>query len=138
MNLTVLAMGGTRVTAAAYVGCHPDTIRKTELRDEEFAQNLEQAESKHEVSQLAYISSAGKESRHWRAAAWALERRYPGRYGQRRPELFTLDQVSHVVTQFASVILDEVTDSVQRERILARLTVLSASLQSTALAGDNS
>ena len=99
----ILVMGGTRATAAAYVGCHPDTIRNTELRDPEFAKQLEHAESRHEVSQLSYIANAGKEGRHWRAAAWVLEHRYPGRYGRRRPNLFTLDQVTHVLTQFAGL-----------------------------------
>ncbi len=132
----VLAMGGTRAIAASYVGCHPDTIRNTELRDEAFAQALEAAESKHEVSQLSHINNAGREGRHWRAAAWVLEHRYPSRYGKRRPDLFTLEQVSHVLTQFAEVILDEVTDSEAREKILARLAELTTGLQSDA-AGEN-
>ena len=65
-----------------------------------------------------------------------LEHRYPSRYGKRRPDFFTLDQVSHVLTQFAEVILDEVTDPDAREKILARLAELTAGLQS-ATAGEN-
>ena len=128
----VLAMGGTRAIAASYVGCHPDTIRNTALRDEAFALALEAAESKHEVAQLSHINKAGQEGRHWRAAAWVLEHRYPSRYGKRRPDLFTLEQVAHVLTQFAEVILDEVTDPEAREQILARLAELTAGLQSAA------
>jgi hypothetical protein len=133
----VLAMGGTRATAASYVGCHPDTIRRTELRDEAFAAALEAAESKHEVLQLSYINSAGKDGRYWRAAAWVLEHRYPTRYGARRENLFTLEQTSHVLTQFAGVILDEVTDDDQRQRILARLDELTSGLQASAPGGDS-
>ncbi len=132
----ILAVGGTRTTAAAYVGCHPNTIRNTELRDEAFAQALEQAESKHEVAQLSYINNAGKEGRHWRAAAWALENRYPGRYGRRKADRFTLEQVTHVLTQFAGVILDEVSEDDPRQRILERLAELATSLRLSA-AGEN-
>jgi hypothetical protein len=128
----ILAMGGTRVTAARFVCCHPDTIRNTALRDEEFAQALEQAESKHEVAQLAYINNAGKDHRFWRAAAWALEHRYPRRYGRGTGSLYTLEQVIHVLTQFAGVILDEISDRQQRQQILARLETLTAELHAVA------
>lgn len=132
----ILAMGGTRATAARFVGCHPDTIRNTALREEEFAQDLEQAESKHEVAQLAYINNAGKDHRFWRAAAWALEHRYPRRYGRGTAGLYTLEQITHVLTQFAGVILAEVSDDEQRQQILARLETLTSELQAAA-AGDN-
>jgi hypothetical protein len=132
----VLAMGGTRTIAASYVGCHPDTIRNTELRDEAFAAALEAAESKHEVLQLSYINSAGKEGRYWRAAAWVLEHRYPTRYGARRQNLFTLEQTSYILAQFAEVILDEVTDDEQRQKILARLAELTAGLQASEAGGQ--
>lgn len=132
----ILAMGGSRAIAAAYVGCHPNTIRKHILRDEAFAQAVEQAESKHEVAQLSYINSAGKEGRHWRAAAWLLEHRYPGRYGRRKTDQFTLEQVTHILTQFAGVILDEIEVEEMRQRILGRLSELATSLRLSA-AGEN-
>lgn len=132
----ILAMGGSRAIAAAYVGCHPNTIRKLILRDEAFAQAVDQAESKHEVAQLSYINSAGKEGRHWRAAAWMLEHRYPGRYGRRKSDRFTLEQVTHILTQFAGVILDEVDAEDVRQRILDRLSELATNLRLSA-AGEN-
>jgi truncated hemoglobin YjbI len=131
----ILAVGCSRATAARYVGCHPDTIRKTAQRDEEFATALERAESKHEVKNLAFIDQAAKEGKYWRAAAWALERKYPGRYGARRPDLFTAEQMAHALRQFADVILEEVPDAKRREKIMARLAELAASLQSSAKTG---
>lgn len=131
----VLAMGGSRAIAARYVNCHPDTIRNTAQRDLEFALALEQAESKNEVRHLAFINKAAEEGRYWRAAAWVLERKYPSRYGARRPDMFTVEQVSHVLAQFAGVILAEVPDASQRERILLRLSDLTAGLQSSAVPG---
>lgn len=131
----ILAVGCSRATAARYVGCHPDTIRNTALRDEAFAEALGQAESKHEVRHLTFINKAAEEGRYWRAAAWALERRFPSRYGRRRGDLFTAEQVSHVLAQFAGAILDEVPDAEQQERILARLTGLTERLQASAAKG---
>lgn len=131
----ILAVGCNRTTAAHYVGCHPDTIRKTALRDPQFALDLERAESNHEVKHLAFISKAAEEGRYWRAAAWALERKYPGRYGPRRPDTFTLEQVAHVLQQFAAIVVSEVSEAEQQERILARLDDLTAGLQSSSIPG---
>jgi hypothetical protein len=126
----VLAVGGSRATAAQYVGCHPDTIRNTAQRDPEFAADLEHAESKHEVKHLTFINKAAAEGRYWRAAVWALERKFPGRYGRRHPDMFTIEQVSHVLTQFAAVILEEVPEETQRGKILSRLSELTVRLES--------
>lgn len=131
----ILAVGCSRATAARYVGCHPDTIRNTAQRDDKFALDLERAESKHEVKHLAFINKAAEEGKYWRAAAWALERKYPGRYGTRRPDRFTVEQVSHVLSQFAAVILEEVPEASERQRILSRLSDLTAGLQSSASGG---
>jgi hypothetical protein len=131
----ILAVGCSRATAARYVGCHPDTIRNTAERDEDFAMALERAESKHEVKHLAFIDKAAKEGKYWRAAAWALERKYPGRYGTRRPNTFTFEQMAHVLQQFADVILEEVSDARKREKIMVRLADLTAGLQSSAKTG---
>jgi hypothetical protein len=133
----ILAVGCSRATAAQYVGCHPDTIRNTAQRDPEFAAALEQAESRHELKHLALINKAAEEGKYWRAAAWALERKYPGRYGRRHPDMFTVEQVSHVLAQFAfaGVILEEVPEDGQRGRILARLSELTLRLETAGAEG---
>lgn len=130
----ILAVGCTRATAARYVGCHVSTIRRTALREPAFRRALRQAESKHEVLHLSYISKAAKEGRYWRAAAWALERKYPNRYGQRKPLSITIEQVTQVLSQFADVILEEVPAAADRKRILVRLSALSLSLQASTTA----
>jgi hypothetical protein len=132
----VVLAGGSRAIAAAYVGCHPDTIRNTEARDAEFASALEAAESKHEVLQLSYINNAGKEGRYWRAAAWVLEHRYPTRYGLHRTNLYSLEQMTHVLTQFAELLLDEISDEDLRRRLLARIGELTAGLQTAATGAE--
>jgi hypothetical protein len=125
----ILAVGCTRTIAARYVGCHVKTIRNTARRDAEFARAIEQAETKHEIMHLTHINKAAGEGRFWRAAAWALERRYPDRYARRRPHTITIEQMSHALDQFAGVVFEEVTDPEHRQRILQPIEELTAQLQ---------
>jgi len=128
----ILAVGCSRETAAKYVGCHRTTITKTAQRDDDFALALAQAESKYEILHLSHINKAATEGRYWRAAAWALERKYPDRYGQSHGQLFSIEQVTQVLSQFADVLLEEVPEDLERQRILERLTALTDELQSAA------
>lgn len=124
----ILAVGGSRSTAAAYVGCAVDTIRKTAVRDDEFAAALRHAESRHEVFHVRQIQRAARQERYWRAAAWILERLYPDRYAARKPNTLTLKQLSHALVQFAEIIIDEVKEASARRRILARIEKLAGHL----------
>jgi hypothetical protein len=132
----ILAVGCSRTAAARYVGCHPDTIRNTAKRDAEFAAALQQAETRHEIQHLAHINAAAKEGRYWRAAAWALERTHPDRYGRRRPYTVSPEQLSQALAQFASIILEEITDEDLQQRIFERLTELTEKLQALSTGGD--
>jgi len=128
----VLVAGGSRSLAAAYVGCCPATIRNTALRDPVFAEELKKAESGNEVKFLAAISKAANEGRYWRAAAWALERKYPDKYALKRADTLTVEQVKVAFEQFASVVVEELADLDCRRRVLKRLKRLERSLRSRA------
>ena len=132
----ILTVGCTRAVAAQYVGCCTKTIRNTAQRDSEFALDLQRAETSDEIAHLANINRAAKEGRYWRAAAWALERKYPNRYAQRLPHTFTIDQVAQILAQFADVIVEEVSDAESRDGIMNRLSDLTAGLQAAAESGD--
>jgi hypothetical protein len=131
----ILAVGCSRTVAARYVGCHPVTIRNTAQRDEEFARALEQAESKHEILHLTHINKAAKEGRYWRAAAWALERKYPDRYAHRQADMISVEQMSQVLAQFTDVILEEIADEPCRRQVLSRLSELTTTLHASAAEG---
>jgi hypothetical protein len=131
----ILAVGCTRAVAADYVGCCVQTIRNTALRDESFAAELLQAESKHEILHLTHINKAATEGRYWRAAAWALERKYPDRYAARRAHAITVDQMSQALAQFADLVFAEVTGDDDRRRIGERLEELTAGLRAAAERG---
>ena len=124
----LLAVGCSRQTAARYVGCAATTIHKTAERDEDFAAKLRQAYCNAEIGLLQNIRNAAKKEQYWRAAAWTLERRYPEKYARRGPDVITVDQISHLLSQFADIIVAEVPVAKYRKRILARLEVLNKSL----------
>lgn len=117
----ILSVGCSRATAAKYVGSSAETIRRTAKRDPEFAEQVRRAETGHELRYLQLIQGAAKDAKYWRAAAWALERKYPERYAPRKPQAVTKDEMGEIVRQLGETIAAEVQEISVRRRILARL-----------------
>jgi len=122
----ILTVGGTRLMAAQYVGCHVETIRRTALRDPQFADQLRKAEVGPELTFLRNIQQASKDPKQWRASAWALERLYPDRYGRRPPNSITPEQLTEVIREMATIVVGEVPAKPFREKVLMRLSELAA------------
>jgi len=120
----ILAVGGSRRTAAKYVGCSHTTIQRTALRDPEFAKQLEHAESIGEVAYLKNIRTAAEKAQYWRAAAWVLERRHPQEWGPRSPHVLTREEMQQLLTALAYIVTEEVPVAVFRKSILNRLMPL--------------
>jgi len=78
----LISSGVSLCSAARYVGCDRGTIRREQLRNEKFATQLRQAVMRAEFEPLAAMHKAVH--RHWRAAAWLLERTRPGAIFTRR------------------------------------------------------
>lgn len=125
----ILAVGGTRAMAARYVGCAVSTIRRTAHRDPQFSQELERSVSHHEMQHLSSIQKAAGDARYWRAAVWALERRYPDRYGVRRPHVITAATLTAVLDELSRLVAQELTDPAARRRLLGRLRRLLRSIK---------
>jgi len=87
--VAILTVGCGRTVAARYVGCCAATIRRAMLKDPEFGERVGRAETSMEIAHLKNINTAAADVRYWRAAAWALERRFPQRYGQRKSGTIT-------------------------------------------------
>ena len=120
----ILAVGGTRLMAAQYVGCHVETIRKTAIHDPAFAEQLRKAELGPELTFLRNIQQASKDPKQWRASAWALKRLYPDRYGRRPPNSITPEQLAEVVRELGTIVVGEVPAKEFRQNVLIRLSEL--------------
>lgn len=115
----IIAVGCSRDCAANYIGCSVATIERLVARSKSFAAKLAAAESQNEITHLENIRAAGKKE--WRASAWALERRYPERYGPRKPKSLTSAQVTNVLSEFATLVLETTSDAELRERLQTQL-----------------
>lgn len=92
--VAIVRKGNFRVVAAEACGIGESTlsewIARGEGRDKDrpqtpeyaaFAAAIKAAEAEAEIAAMAVIESAGLET--WQAAAWYLERKFPGRWGKR-------------------------------------------------------
>jgi hypothetical protein len=127
--LAILAVGGSRRTAARYVGCAVSTIQNTADRDRRFAKDLGHAEHQAEIAYLNNIQRAAAKEQYWRAAAWILERKNPDDFARRNPDVFTPDQVTLILAKFAEIVVGEVPVAVYRKNVLKKLDSLIVSLQ---------
>ena len=86
--LTAIRAGNYPTTAARMAGIHATTLASWRERGElgqepfcSFLERMEKARAEGEVSLVARIAQAGRET--WQANAWLLERQYPDRWGRR-------------------------------------------------------
>ncbi len=125
---TALELGCNRRTAARFVGCAQRTIIRAAEIDPQFAAELGLAETNHEVLHARNIQAAGHDPRYWRASAWALERKYPQRYGLRRPNLLTPEEISQAFSRMGDLVAEHVPNDQQRKELLRSLNELTEKL----------
>ncbi|NLY02367.1 MAG: hypothetical protein GXY83_40295 [Rhodopirellula sp.] len=119
--LAILAMGCSRAAAAGYVGCSRDAIGRLAARDPGFASQLARAESLAQIDFMKSIRSATENDKQWRAAAWALERRYPEDFRLRGPDCLTPGELAEFIAEISEIILQELPASRYRKAVLKRL-----------------
>lgn len=122
----ILAIGGTRVVAALYVGCSTSTIARLAKRDPDFALRLKRAEADMEILQLQNIRQASKSS--WNAAAWILERRLPERYGKRSPHTIPLADLQDAFAGAMEFVNEALPTEAAREKLRVKLDEYFATL----------
>lgn len=83
--LATVALGVWPDRAAQIHGVNPASMRKHKQRNDDFVTALEKAEAEAEGAFHGRILKAS--GKHWTAAAWMLERRWPNRYAKREPEV---------------------------------------------------
>ena len=97
--VALVANGSSRRVAAHFVGCAPSTITRTAARDPDFAQQMAHAEQTAEIGLLRSVQKASRMPKHWRAAAWLLERRNPEDFAVRPPNIVTEQQAADAIHQ---------------------------------------
>ena len=91
-------------------GCRPSTITRAAARDRQFARQLIEAEHNVEVEALRRVREASKDPRHWRAAAWMLERRNPDDFGPRPPKMFSQVAVAALLSNVCQMLTGTVPE----------------------------
>ena len=124
--LAILSVGGTRLMAAGYVGCHPRTIYNEARRDKKFAEQIGRHEVSPELAFLNTIFRAGTDGHQWRAAKWALERMYPTRYGARNPRMVSPEEVRSLMNDVVSTFAKNVKGASARRRIHTAVVEMEA------------
>lgn len=94
--------------AARHVGCNSSTVRREARRNPDFRKQLRLARRECELAPLQAMHKACK--RHWRAAAWLLERTRAERFAKIAPQTITLDQFKEYNHQIHCLIRREMTN----------------------------
>jgi len=118
----MISIGAGLESAARHVGCSVDTVRREARRDEDFAQQLRDAETTALLMPLRMLRNAA--GTHWRAAAWLLERCYPEQFARRKPETVSPAPVGTLLDDVVTIVDEICQDDAQRELIFEQLAEL--------------
>ena len=121
--INMVTEGSSQRSAAGAVGCAPSTITRTAKRDRQFGLDLLQAHELLKMRALRTMNRVADQDKHWRAAAWLLERLEPDRFALRKPFQFTLDQMKDMFKQVCKAFSQGVP-SENRVAAFRRLTEL--------------
>ena len=119
-EICALVAGGCSLREAAkYVGCGINTIRRELERNAEFSAGIRHSQTDAQLSPLRAMQQAvGK---HWRAAAWFLERAYPERFARRDPTTLNARQARHLLNEVIDIIRREIHDPYMQTSLVKRL-----------------
>jgi hypothetical protein len=116
----IVAMGCTLHTAADFVGISRRTVTREIQRNPTFAEALRRARSRGEVKLLRSVHEAAVNEGKYSAAIWLLSHCYRDHYYPKMRGI-PAEQVQLLVERLTDTLLDEVRDTVDRDRITVRL-----------------
>ena len=102
----MIGVGCSLRAAARLTDSRESTVRASLRRDKAFRARYVQAMRARELTPLRNLQDAG--TKHWRAAAWALERLNPEEYAARRPDLFSASEFTDFVEGFAIMLAKKI------------------------------
>ena len=120
--LAILGLGCDEGLAAAYVGRPVECLATTARRFKTFRRDLEKAKTQARVNLIVNVRNASRNERYWRAAAWALERLDPERYGpERLKPAADAARYRPMIESLVEILLEEIPEPKTRKAILKRL-----------------
>jgi hypothetical protein len=125
--LEVVGAGFPIRYAARYVGCDEGTIRHAGQRDPEFYDQVKYAQFKAEYDLVKNIRTASESGKHWRAAAWSLERMFPDRYGPHRRDEITNEHLVQLSRTYLAIVKRRVPEPL-REEVVKEMRRASAEM----------
>jgi hypothetical protein len=119
-EICALVAGGCSLhEAARYIGCGINTIRRELERNAQFKGGLRRSQMYAQLSPLRAMQQAvGK---HWRAAAWMLERAYPERFARRDPATLNARQARRLLNEVIDIVRREIRDPYTQAQLVKRL-----------------
>jgi IS30 family transposase len=127
---TLVAAGCGIDGAARHIGCVPNTIHREARRNPQFGDALRQALQTSELNPLNAVRDAA--ARHWRAAAWLLERTNPKQFARQDPEAIPIDDFHKFVEKLKSETVWHVQVRNQYLPLLGKLRRLAEKTQNNA------
>ncbi len=127
----ILSVGCDRETAANFVSCSIAQIGRLMQQDTMFAANVRRTEAGTELAHMRNVQQAAKEAKNWRASVWWLERHSPERFARRGAGVVTFPQVDAFMEIVADILIDEIHESDDRQRVLAKLKQAVDTLRET-------
>jgi hypothetical protein len=124
----VLAVGCDRQTAADYIGCSLVELQRAIQHDAAFAAEVRRAEAQVELRHMGVVERNAREKENWRTSVWWLERRSPERFA-RRANTVTHRQIKSIIAILVDILGEEVQDTEDRNRTVARFNRVSGSLE---------
>jgi len=124
----ILSVGCDRQTAADFVGCSIIDFTRAMQHNAAFSDSVRRAEAGAELHYMRNIQQAAKDEKNWRASVWWLERRSPERFA-RRPGSITDRQLSAFTATLVEIVIEEIHEPQDRERLTVRLTHVIGTLR---------
>ncbi|HEY4232612.1 MAG TPA: hypothetical protein VGM76_04245 [Lacipirellulaceae bacterium] len=125
----IMSAGCDRETAAKFLSCSLFNFQREMSQDSQFAADIRQAEATSELNHLRNVQRAARDDKQWRASVWWLERRAPERFGRRSSGAITARQLEQVISHLVSLVMEEIHDVADLERVVSRMHRAASSLQ---------
>lgn len=113
----IISIGCPLETAARYVGCLVEDVRRAVLADDQFAREFAKAEASIELTHMRAVQQAVKDDRHWRASVWWLERHAPEYYALRQADSITAAEWRRMIEDLKKAIREEVKCEEGQQRL---------------------